>query len=337
LYKENGRMPGSTVPAEISLYQQWNRRYKYTPSVVQALAARGVDVNRRVKVGREDKPPSRTPRMLDARKASGEQLEPLSRKPRRIVNYASPISVGTALLGGRFEKDTTNIFNPDGLNTPDSGPKHDRQYPAERNFTDQQAMETTVYADIRDLLRCVASKTNFHKTPSRRKTPRDPETHNAAPKLYKINDAADFILKLAETAGKEDSDRLLDAYEASAAEPDDIIKARELVSILKDLKIKYDEDLQAAYWLVFNTNYRDIFASLDRLQGQTDRKSERYFMIKETVHKLSVLKACDTYNIRRETDHYTGRTIRLLRSNLLKLLPDLQREITAAAEELVGG
>jgi hypothetical protein len=347
LYKEESRMPSSNVKTKAYLYKQWNTKYKYNPSVVQALEARGVDVNRTLEAAREerarafsaapDNHPGRTPRMLDTRKASGEQLKPLSLKPRRIIDYASPVSVGTALLGGIFEKDTTNIFNPDGLNTPDSGRKHDRQYPAERNFTDQQAVETVVYADIRDLLRCVESKTNFHKTPSRRRTPHDPEIHNAAPELYKISDAEDFVLKLAELADKEDSGRLLDAYEASAAEPDNISKARALVSILRDLKIKYDENLQAAYWLVFSKNYKRISDCLDGLLDRTDRKSERYFMIKETALKLSVLKMCDIYEIRKDPNNYNSRAIRLIRINLLKLLPDLQREITVEAEELAGG
>jgi hypothetical protein len=46
LYEKEGRMPSMRVKTEVNLYQQWNTRYKYNPSVVQALEARGVDVNR---------------------------------------------------------------------------------------------------------------------------------------------------------------------------------------------------------------------------------------------------------------------------------------------------
>ncbi|GBR73047.1 hypothetical protein NO1_0501 [Candidatus Termititenax aidoneus] len=277
---------------------------------------------------------SKNSRHLGSAKYTGQKRVLLSHEPRRIINYANPLSVGTAILNGRFEKDRTNIANPRGLDT-DTTPKHDLQYPSERSFTDQEAVETTVYADIRDLLRCVESKTNFHKTPSRRKTPRDPEIHNAVPKLHKITEAEDLILKLSEKTGKEDSDLLLAAYEVSAAEPYNIEKAKALMDILKDLKIKYDEDLRVAYWLVFNAKYKDISNCLNELLDAADSKSERYSLIKETAHRLDVLKMCDRYHITRDTGDYFSRSVRFIRINLLKLLPELQQTIASEAEKLI--
>jgi hypothetical protein len=280
---------------------------------------------------------SNVSRQLDTRKAAGEQLKPLAQKPRRIINYASPLSVGTALLNGQFEKDATNVFNPDGLNTPDSSPKHDRQYPPERSFTDQEAIETTLYKDIRDLLHCLQSRTNFPKPPSRRQTPHNPEVRNGNAKLelYKISAAADFVLELAELADKEDGAKLLAAYEACSAEPENRAKAAALVDIMKDIKIKYDENLCAAYLLVFSAKYKDISLRLDELLNKTYRGSEDYSMIKETEHKLTVLNACDLYNIRNDPNNYSKYSVRLIRINLKKLLPELEREITIEAEALL--
>ncbi|MDR1323964.1 MAG: hypothetical protein LBK68_05955 [Candidatus Margulisbacteria bacterium] len=280
-------------------------------------------------------------RHLDIHKYSGEKLLPISQKPRRTIDYASPISVGAAVLDGRFAKDATNISNPRGLDT-DITPKHDKTRLA-GNFTLQEAVETTVYADVHDLLRCIASVTNFDQAPARRKTTNDPEIKNAVPKLYKITDAENFVLELSEKIGAEDSVRLLSAYDALNADPENLPKARELVSILKDLKIKYNKDLQAAYCLVFEINCGDIINALKAIPLNNANQK----MLAETTNSLALIytgafKDKDLYKSLSERYAYQfnippfEKLIRTVRLNLKKLLPDWHAEMTAEAESLAG-
>jgi hypothetical protein len=320
---------------EKDLLQRWNGVQQFHKSPDDPLRGRIDKINSLFKRRRNS-------RHLSPLKYTGEKLVPLAQKPRRIIDYASPISVGTAILDGRFEKDAANIANPRGLDT-DTSPKHDRET-LSGNFTWQEAVETTIYTGIRDLLRCVESRTNFDRARSRRATPRDPETRNTAPELYKINAAEDFVLKLAELADRKDSGRLLDAYEASAAAPDNIEKARILAGILKDLKIEYNKNLQTAYSLVFSANYAELIALLQSIPLAPENQR----LISGTVTILTLFKtgaAGDEDFYRQLSVQYDlplrvgslGRLIRIARLNLLRFAQtrEIMREITQEAEELL--
>lgn len=288
--------------------------------------------------GNKSNPVSRN---LSTIKYTGEKIRPISQKPQRIINYKSLLVVGTAILDGRFEKDPTNISNPRGLDN-DTTPKHGQIFvPLSAEFK-QKAVETTLYKNIRDLLRCVESTTNFDQQNRERRQPEDPEIHNAEEEAYKISEAEDFVLRLAEKLDSQDSALLLSAYDISAADPEDIDKAKVLNDILKDLKIKYNRDLEIAYCLVFSAKYDDIIAELKNILNK-----DNLSLITETIHGLTKIKAevPNDKNYYQEVSElyyknsnyrlsFLPVSIRTLRLNLKKLLPKIHEEITLEAEKL---
>ena len=340
LKEHHGSMPKQNTPDSVqNILAAWVSKVCCGKIAIddlqrQRLIALGVSMNK--------KNNNNNARHLDSRKASGEQLFSITHKPRRINEYDTPLEIGTAILSGTFEKDTTNIFNPDGWNAGGRTVTH--IYMRESgNFTDQSAVETTVYSDIRDLLGCLNSQIPVGSASNPRQSKTAPVIQGQAFKLFKIGDAEEMVLALSLKFDQLEAGKLLDAYEAAKATPENWDTARILVDILKNLKIKYNSDLFAAYLLLLSEQYDAIVAQI-KLIPITPEISR---LAAETVTKLTLIKhglvadiasykdLCIKYNIQPDKD--LNKLVRLIRLNMQKLSPELKQllfEISIAAEDL---
>jgi hypothetical protein len=200
-------------------------------------------------------------RHLAPAKSTGRKTPVVPRAPARYARRERLLERFIVLLegDGTFETDPANVSGPRGYEGGRT--KHDVTVIKNEDPLDQVILHG-LYANIRDLGKCVTSVTNYDRKPRGRAARPAGPARSQDMRALTFNDLLDSADKIFDLLIEEDKLLLLEKLFRIQHDLTDLDKVREVVLLLKRLQKEYNRYRLNAYEQLIKNNYKDTIVSL---------------------------------------------------------------------------